>query len=165
MTEPVSLVTKVSMMLVSLVLSFGLWVYVQYVQPEGSQYGTVPIAAQNTEAFSSRYIFPDLGDAYVRIEGPQDQLKDDAAVKRVLRENRVFVWVDFKTAQQGTRMYPVNIVSSHESPFTFSLANKTVRVDIEATLTRRTPVNMESTGETPRKLNAAPEGTSTKHRS
>lgn len=161
MTEPVGLVTKLSMMLVSLVLSFALWIYVQYIQPEGSQVQDVPIAALNTEPNESRYAFPDdLGNAAVRIDGPQDQLKNDAAVMKVLRDNRVFVWIDFKNAQPGTRSYQVNIVSRHDSPFNFSLLKKTLTVTIEPKLTRRLPVSIDATGEIPRELNLSYDGAS-----
>jgi len=160
MTEPVGLVTKLSMMLVSLLLSFGLWMYVQYTQPEGWGTKDVPIAAVNTESESSRYVFPDLGYAAVRVDGPQDQLKDEASINKVLKDNRVTAWIDFTGAQPGVHNYPIRLSWLHDSAFTFSLIKNIMAVDIEPRLMRRLPVSIDATGEIPRELNLSYDGAS-----
>src|SRR5690349_16878115 len=97
MSEPLGFAAKFPTMVTAVTLSFLLWIGLKYNQPPGSIPTDIPVTMLNFEQYQSRYAFPaDLGTVALRIDGPQDRLRDDqATLDRILRENRVSVYVDF----------------------------------------------------------------------
>jgi YbbR domain-containing protein len=163
MNETVSLKAKAPMMMASLFLSFLLWAYIQFTQPPGSKDAEAKIGGVNMEKYLSRYIFPDdLGTVPIRIDGPQDQLTEDqAGLTKILRENRVYVYVDFDDLRPGVHSYPLHVVYRHDSPFTFTPLQGSISEDVEVRAERRFPVTIDATGEVPKDLNIVYTGSTT----
>lgn len=151
MSEPLGFAAKLPTMLTAVTLSFLLWIGLKYNQPPGSIPTDIPVGMVNFEQYQSRYSFPaDLGTVALRIDGPQDRLRDDqATLDRILRENRVSVYVDFNDMHPGNHSYPLHLVCSLDSDFTFNLINKTMRVNVEPKSTRRFLVTIQAMGAIP----------------
>jgi len=151
--EAVRLPSKALTLASSLAISLLLWVAVQLLQPAGYQYESVPVAIVNFDKYQDKYITPSLENTLVRIDGPQDQLPDDGAAQRVLRENRVYVYVDFANAHPGVDRYPIKVAYSHRDPqFMFNPIVNTVQVDIQTKAHKPLPISVEATGQIPQTL-------------
>jgi YbbR domain-containing protein len=145
MNEPVGMATKLPMMLVSLLLSFGLWMYVQVTQPANVRYVKVPVQPFNVENMPKNLIVGRLDKVYLEVSGTDDVLS--TAIDDIDNKGMVTAYVDLSSAHVGVDDYPLKLsVAKRDLPYKVS-CDKTLSVNIDQKLDVKLPITVEEIGQ------------------